>query len=300
MLDPLKADLLLLLTAAIWGFAFVAQRVGMSHMGPFSFNAIRFSLGAASLIPFLVWGRKPKTGRSKLSLKNILLPGILTGLVLFGGASLQQFGLVGTSAGKAGFITGLYVILAPLLGLLWGRKAHLAHWAGATLAVAGLYFLSVRENLTISGYDLVILAGAFLWAVHVQMIAQFSDAVGPLWLSAIQFAVCGLLSGAAAFAFEGIALTNLQDGLWTILYGSFLSVGLAYTLQVVAQRTADPAHAVVILSLEGAFAALGGWLVLGETLSLRDLLGSGLILIGILVSQLFGAIRKMPSGDELY
>jgi drug/metabolite transporter (DMT)-like permease len=212
--------------------------------------------------------------------------------VLFVGASLQQIGLVGTSAGKAGFITGLYVILVPLLGLFWGKKTHPAHWFGAVLAVAGLYLLSVRENFSVSGYDLVVLAGAFIWAVHVHLISRFSNRVGPLRLSVIQFAVCGLLSLAAAFLFETPALENVIDGRWPILYGAFLSVGLAYTLQVVAQRTADPSHAVVILSMEGAFAALGGWLVLEEILLVRDLVGSGLILIGVLTSQLLGNRRK--------
>ncbi|MFW5713930.1 MAG: DMT family transporter [Brevefilum sp.] len=288
----MKADLLLFLTAAIWGFAFVAQRVGMSHMGPFSFNAIRFSLGALSLVPLLLLRPGRDWNQKSTPIKKVLIPGILTGLVLFGGASLQQVGLVGTSAGKAGFITGLYVILVPLLGLLWGRKAHPAHWAGAILAVSGLYFLSVRENFTISGYDLVVLVGAFVWAIHVHLIARFSDQVGPLRLSAFQFAVCGLLSGVTAVLFESPVPEDIAGGLWPLLYGSFLSVGLAYTLQVVAQRTADPAHAVVILSLEGAFAALGGWLVLGEILSLRDLLGSALILTGMLISQFLGNLRK--------
>jgi len=295
----LKADLLLFITAAIWGFAFVAQRVGMDHMGPFTFNAIRFSLGALSLLPLLVWRRNQKGSQTKTAFKRIFLPGLLTGLVLFGGASLQQIGLMGTSAGKAGFITGLYVILVPLLGLLWGRRAHPAHWAGAILAVSGLYFLSVQENISVSVYDLVVLAGAFLWAAHVHLIARFSNMVGPLRLSVFQFAVCGLLSALVALIIETTTLGALQDGIWTILYGSFLSVGLAYTLQVVAQRKADPAHAVVILSLEGAFAALGGWLVLGEILSLRDLLGSGLILVGMLVSQFFGRDQKKPAEDLL-
>ncbi len=288
----MTADLLLFLTAAIWGFAFVAQRVGMAHMGPFTFNTIRFSLGALSLLPILHWSRVRKAGQGVLSFQKAIKPGILTGLALFAGASLQQIGLVGTSAGKAGFITGLYVILVPLLGLFWGRKAHPAHWTGAILAVAGLYFLSVRENFTISGYDLVVLAGAFVWAAHVHLIARFSDQVGPLRLSVFQFAICGLLSGTAALLFETPAVGDIAGGLWPILYGGFLSVGLAYTLQVVAQRKADPSHAVVILSLEGAFAALGGWLVLGENLSIRDLVGSGLILIGMLISQFFGNIRK--------
>ena len=287
----MKADILLFLTATIWGFAFVAQRVGMAHMGPFTFNGIRFSLGALSLLPLLLIRQRRAATPNKLPFRTILVPGLITGLTLFGGASLQQVGLVGTSAGKAGFITGLYVILVPLLGLLWGRKAHPAHFGGAVLAVGGLYFLSVQEGLTISVYDLIVLAGAFLWAVHVHLISRYSDSVGPLRLSVFQFAVCGLLSGLVAIFFETVTPGNLQDGIWTILYGSFLSVGLAYTLQVVAQRTAEPTHAVVILSLEGAFAALGGWLILGERLSLGDLLGSGLILAGMLISQFLG---KMP------
>ncbi len=288
----MKADLILLITAAIWGFAFVAQRVGMDYMGPFTFNGIRFSLGAIALLPVLFLSRGRQRQITKLKFSEILLPGLLTGLVLFGGASLQQIGLVGTTAGKAGFITGLYVILVPLLGLLWGKKAHPAHWAGAVLAVAGLYLLSMRENFTVSGYDLVVLAGAFIWAVHVHLIARYSDRIGPIRLSVFQFSVCGVLSSATALVFETPGLENVTDGLWPILYGSFLSVGLAYTLQVVAQRTADPSHAVVILSMEGAFAALGGWLVLEEILLVRDLVGSGLILIGVLTSQLLGNGRK--------
>ena len=287
----MKADLLLLLTAAIWGFAFVAQRMGMSHMGPFIFNGIRFSLGALSLVPFLIWGRKRNAGTPKFDLKRYWAPILLTGLVLFTGASLQQVGLVGTTAGKAGFITGLYVILVPLLALLWGTRTHAAHWAGAVLAVAGLYLLSVRGGWEISPYDLIVLAGAFAWAVHVHLIAKYSALVGSVRLASMQFAICGLLSLAIAALFEPISLSGIGDGLWAILYGSFLSVGLAYTLQVVAQRTANPSHAAIILSLEGAFAALGGWLVLSEALSPRDLVGAGLILAGTLISQFFGQPR---------
>jgi drug/metabolite transporter (DMT)-like permease len=287
----LKADLLLLLTAAIWGFAFVAQRVGMSHMGPFTFNGIRFSLGALSLIPFLIWRRKRNLSAAKFDFKTFLAPILLTGLVLFAGASLQQMGLVGTTAGKAGFITGLYVILVPMLALLWGARTHIAHWAGALLAVAGLYLLSVRGGWVISPYDLIVLAGAFVWAVHVHLIAKYSALVGPVRLAFFQFAICGLLSLTVAALFEPISLSGIGDGLWPILYGSFLSVGLAYTLQVVAQRTANPSHAVIIMSLEGAFAALGGWLLLQEALAPRDLVGAGLILGGTLISQFFGQPR---------
>jgi drug/metabolite transporter (DMT)-like permease len=287
----LTADLLLLLTAIIWGFAFVAQRLGMTHMGPFTFNAIRFSLGALSLLPILVWQRKDRQHRSEFFPKQDLLPILITGIALFGGASLQQIGIVGTSAGKAGFITGLYVILVPLIALFWGQRTRLAHWIGALLAVFGLYLLSVTTGFTLLPYDLIVLAGAFVWAVHVHLIARFSGKIGPIRLAMFQFAICGLLSAIAALLFEAISLAGIMDGLWPILYGAFLSVGVAYTLQVVAQRRANPSHAVIILSLEGAFAALGGWLVLREMLSERAMLGCALMLMGMLVSQIFGRMR---------
>lgn len=294
----MKADLLLLLTAAIWGFAFVAQRVGMTYMGPFTFNAIRFSLGALSLLPLLIWQNAHTEPAEKKSLKSDVLPMLFTGLALFAGASLQQIGLVGTMAGKAGFITGLYVILVPLLALLWGRRTHPAHWVGALLAAAGLYFLSVKQGFVVSPYDLVVLAGAFVWAGHVHLIDRYSSRVGPIRLSIGQFLVCGVLSILAAVLFEDIHPSSVVDGVWPILYGAFLSVGLAYTLQVVAQRTADPTHAVVILSLEGAFATLGGWLVLNEVLTPRDLFGAGLMLAGVLLSQFFGQSGSNPSSKD--
>jgi drug/metabolite transporter (DMT)-like permease len=293
----LEADLLLFITAAIWGFAFVAQRMGMESMGPFTFNAIRFSLGALVLLPFALVQRRGKIARLKHVIKTYPWPILITGLALFGGASLQQIGLVGTTAGKAGFITGLYVILVPLLALLWGSKTQFAHWVGALLAVFGLYLLSVKAGFQVSPYDLVVFAGAFVWAGHVHLIDRFSDKVGPIQLSIFQFTICGILSAVIAILFEPINLSGLAAGIWPILYGGFLSVGLAYTLQVVAQRTANPSHAVIILSLEGAFAALGGWLVLGEVLTSRDLLGSALILSGMLISQFFGkeSLRKAVS-----
>ena len=291
----MKADLLLLITAAIWGFAFVAQRMGMDSMGPFTFNAIRFSLGALILLPLsLIQTRRGDHHRLKTVFKNYRWPIMVTGLVLFGGASLQQIGLVGTTAGKAGFITGLYVILVPLLALLWGSQTHIAHWAGAVLAVVGLYLLSVKTGFQLSPYDLVVFAGAFVWAGHVHLIGRYSDKVGPIQLSIFQFAICGMLSAIAAVLFEDPAIAGIVDGLWPLLYGGFLSVGLAYTLQVVAQRNANPSHAVIILSLEGAFAALGGWLVLNEILTPRDLVGSALILGGMLISQIFGKDKLSP------
>jgi len=283
----LNADFLLLITAAIWGFAFVAQRLGNVHMGPFTFNALRFTLGALVLLPLLIRQRKNEKPSIRIDNKQYFFPVMLTGLALFVGASCQQIGLMGTTAGKAGFITGLYVILVPLMALFWGRKTHSAHWIGALLAVFGLYLLSVKRGLILSPYDLIVLAGAFIWAGHVHLINRYAWKVGALRLSILQFAICGVLSGAAALILESVDIREIMNGVLPVLYGGLLSVGLAYTLQVIAQRHAEPAHAAIILSLEGAFAALGGWLVLGETLSLRDGVGCALMLIGMIVSQIW-------------
>jgi drug/metabolite transporter (DMT)-like permease len=257
-------------------------------MGPFTFNAIRFSLGAVALVPLLLWQRKKGVDRPQVPLRKLVWPMLAIGVILFAGASLQQVGLLGTTAGKAGFITGLYVILVPLLALTWGRRTHAAHWIGAVLAVVGLYLLSVKSGFSISPYDLIVLVGAFVWAGHVHLIDRYAGQVGPVRLAMVQFAITGLLSGIVALLFETVTVSAIAAGIWPILYGAFLSVGLAYTLQIVAQRTADPAHAAIILSLEGAFAALGGWLVLQETLSARGLLGCALMLAGTLVSQVLG------------
>lgn len=285
----MTADLLLLLTAAIWGFAFVAQRAGMAFMGPFTFNAVRFLIGGLAVFGlYKIFPKKLReTDREKaFSRRELFLGGGITGVVLFIGASLQQIGLVGTSAGTAGFITGLYVVLVPILGLVIGKRTSLLNWLGAAFAVIGLYFLSVKAGSAISVYDLIVLLGALVWAVHVHLIAHFSIKFGALKLAIFQSIICGVLSLLAAFIFEVPTLEGLRDGWLPLLYGSILSVGLAYTLQVVAQRKADPSHAAIILSLESVFAALGGWFILGENMGFRGVVGAAIIFAGMLISQL--------------
>ena len=283
----LKSNILLLLAAILWGFAFVAQRAGMEHVGPFIFNGVRFALGSMSLLPLILINRKRRSGNDIPSANRRIfaLGGGLAGLALFIAASFQQIGIIYTTAGKAGFITGLYVIIVPILGLLGRQRTDIGTWMGAAIAATGLYFLSVTGNFTISTGDLLVLISAFFWAVHVHIIGWFSVRTDPIKLAFFQFFACSTLSLAAAFSTETISIQALSKAIIPILYGGLVSVGIAFTLQVVGQRHAHPAPAAIILSLETVFAVIGGWLILGENLSPRSGLGCALMLAGMLLSQ---------------
>ncbi len=281
----LFSNALLLLTAIIWGFAFVAQRVGMDYVGPFTYNGVRFALGCLSLIPLLLMLQKGERAADAPSCKTVVLGGALTGFAIFAGVSLQQVGLVYTTAGKAGFITGLYVVIVPIMGIFLKQQTAFGSWLGAVLAAVGLYLLSVTEQFTIAYGDLLVLIGAFFWAAHVHLVGWFSRKINPIKLAFYQYVVCSGLSLLTAFLFEEVALSAILAAKVPILYGGVCSVGVAYTLQVVGQRNAHPAHAAIILSLESVFAVVGGWLLLSETLGLRGLTGCGLMLSGMLISQ---------------
>jgi drug/metabolite transporter (DMT)-like permease len=262
----------------------------MENVGPFTYNAVRFALGAISLLPLvLARGRRASAeeAASTAGLRRMmpLAAGCIAGVVLTVGASLQQAGLVTTTAGKAGFITGLYVILVPLSGLLWRQRAGAGAWIGAVLSLAGLALLSVTDTLTIERGDLTVLVGAFFWAAHVQVVGILSPRTDPLRLSCVQFAVCSLASGAVALAAEHPSAAGVAAAAGPILYGGILSVGIAYTLQVVAQRKAPPAHAAILLSLESVFAAIGGSVILGERLGPRETAGCVIMFAGMLAAQ---------------
>jgi drug/metabolite transporter (DMT)-like permease len=302
-------DSLLLLTAAIWGMAFVAQRAGMDHVGPFTYNALRFALGALALVPIILIRRThaapPQSARLPQPLAGTparawgaIPAGLLAGVVLFLGASFQQAGIVSTTAGKAGFITGLYVVLVPLAGLLWGQRAGVSAWAGAFLCVAGLFLLSLTDALTIERGDLLVLISAFLWAAHVQIVGWLSPRVDPFRLSCAQFAVCALLCSCGALIFERPALDGIRAAAWPILYGGVMSAGIAFTLQIVAQRKAPPAHAAILLSLESVFAAIGGSIVLGERLGARGVAGCAIMFAGMVVSQVPLIVSSFRHGGQ--
>jgi drug/metabolite transporter (DMT)-like permease len=319
--QALRADLLLLLTSCIWGFGFVAQRSGMEYVGPFTFNGIRFILGSLSLLPLILFIGRKKGPVLKQAPGSLFFASLLAGGCLFIAVTFQQGGIMFTTAGNAGFITGLYVVLVPILGIFLGRKTGRPTWIGAGCTLTGLYFLSAAGHLeSINPGDVITAISAFFWALHVLLIDRLVKTTDPLMLSSGQFAWCGLFSlitavGVEPFLGNWVEALNpalrssglfswysfpelltgigsgtipgvfLLDSLIPILYGGLASVGIAYTLQVVAQQYAPPAHATIILCLEGCFAAIGGILLLGEPLGAWTLLGFCLMLSGMLVTQ---------------
>ncbi|MBP8189628.1 MAG: DMT family transporter, partial [Aeromonas sp.] len=233
----MRSNMMLLMAAAIWGLGFVAQRLGMDHMGPFTFNGLRFLLGAASLLPLLWWLKsrqpRPQAGSPAGDRRLLLVGGLIAGGVLFSAASLQQVGLLYTTAAKAGFITGLYIILVPVIGLALRHKTGANTWIGALIAMAGLYYLSVTEEFTIGYGDLLQVIGALFWAIHLLVLDHYSNRVAPIRLAGVQFVVCGLLSLGTAFVIETPTLGGAVAGWQALLYAGLVSVGIGYTLQVV-------------------------------------------------------------------
>jgi len=285
---------MLWLTAAIWGFAFVAQRAGMVHVGPFIFNGLRFLLGSLSLLPLIFWLNHREKKKVLLISPGLFRGGLAAGIVLFVAASLQQAGIVYTQAGKAGFITGLYVLIVPAIGIFLGQITGRNLWIGAAVAVAGLFLLAFRGPLIIEKGDLLVLVSAFFWAVHVQLINSLVKKLPALPLSAMQFAICGILSLAVSSFFETTLPGDIFKASVPLLYGGLLSVGVAYTLQVVAQKYVHPAYASIILSFETVFAVIGGWLILHESMTFRNLAGCLLMLTGILIVQ----VKDFPMGRK--
>lgn len=296
----LRAELLLLLAAAIWGFAFVAQRVGMDSLGPFTFGALRCFLGSAALLPLIFYRRRhePASAAPRPPVGRRLLYSLIAGSVLFCGTSLQQVGLVSTTAGNSAFITSLYVVLVPILGIFLGRRVGIRGWTAALLSLTGLYFISITNGLSsITRGDLLELAGAFFWALHITVIDHIAPKTDPVELSAGQFAVCALFSMIAALFTEPLPFTQswnsgVISSLLPILYTGICSSGIGFTLQIVAQRAARPAPAAIFMSFEGLFGALGGILILGEPLTIRLAVGGCLMLSGAILAQLPAPARS--------
>ncbi len=289
----LAGSLMLVLAAFIWGTAFVAQRKGMEYAGPMAFNGVRTLIGSVVLLPVALIYRPA----SPVNLRKTLLAGLLCGLCLFLATNLQQMGLVYTEAGKAGFITTFYIILVPVLGLFLKKKTGAVTWVAVAVALGGLYFLCMKPGgVRVAPGDLLVLGCALFFAVQILVIDRYVQEVDAVLLSCAQFAVDGVLSIAAALLLEKPDFRELFRGWIPLLYTGILSCGVAYTLQILGQKNLHPTVASLLMSLESAFAVLGGWLILHERLSKRELLGCGLMLAAVLLVQLAPAKKeKAPS-----
>lgn len=279
--QTVRANLLLLFSAAIWGSTFVAQKTAMQYIGPFWYTGLRFLLGMLVILPLLHF-EKPQHSLSSRD----WLTGIGIGLLLFAGINLQQVALMFTSVTNSGFITGLYVVLVPVICAFAGHRYGGGVWVGVIMAVGGLYLLSVHGALEVNFGDILTLASAFFWAFQVIALSSSGHCLPPVRLAATQFATCTVLSLGIAVFIEPVSFSAIGDAGFALLYGGILSVGFGFTMQVMAQRYAPAAHSAIILSLESVFAALTGWAVLGDILDARVLTGCALMLGGTVLAQL--------------
>lgn len=286
----LRSPLLLLLTATIWGVAFVAQSVGMEHVGPFTFNFVRNLLGCLVLLP-VIWFQEHFSNASKpkakaASQRTLIIGGICCGFFLFAAGNFQQFGILYTSVGKAGFITACYIVIVPVLGLFFKKSCGPLTWVAVILALIGLYLLCITESFSIGRGDFLVMICAVLFALHILVIDHFSPLVDGVKMSCIQFLVCSLLSGICALFTETISLTQILSAWMPILYAGVMSCGVGYTLQIVGQKDMNPTVASLILSLESCISVLAGWVILGQRLSSREIFGCIIMFAAILLAQL--------------
>lgn len=304
MSKKLRGNLMLLLTALIWGSSFVAQRTGMDYIGPFTFNGIRSFIGGLALIPviLLMSGKRSPNSeegpekdlsdeQKRRERKTLLIGGIVCGVVLFAAGSLQQIGLVYTTAGKAGFITALYIVLVPVMGVFIGKKVKPILWLCVAMAVAGLYLLCIKEGFSLSKGDFLVLLCAFGFTLHILVIDYFSPKTDGVKMSCIQFFVCGAISIVPMIAMETVVLSDILACWLPLLYAGVLSCGIGYTLQIVAQKDTNPTIAAMLLSLESVFAVISGAVILHEHMALRELIGCIIMFAAIIIAQL-------PSKDE--
>ena len=286
----IKNGIMLVLTAFIWGTAFVAQSVGMDYLGPFTFNGVRSLIGGAALLP-CIWlfqkGKGKATEKpSRGARKELIAGGIACGLLLFAASSLQQIGIQYTTAGKAGFITAFYIVIVPVLGIFLHKKINGKVWGAVAIALAGLYFLCITEKFAVGKGDILIFLCALVLSIHILVIDYFSPKVDGVKMSCIQFFVCGIVSLPPMFFTETPKIGAIVEGWAPLLYAGVLSCGVAYTLQIIGQKNVNPAVASLILSLESCFSVLAGWMVLGEKLSMRESVGCVLMFAAIILAQL--------------
>jgi len=306
--SSMKNTAMLFLAALIWGFAFVAQSAGMEYVGPFTFNAVRCIIGAAVLVPVaLLWKQEDKSDDEKDSPadnwfarnKTLLLGGISCGIFLGVATNLQQIGIMTTSVGKAGFLTALYIVLVPVAGLFFKKKCGASVWIGVVCSFAGLYLLCMTGgSFSLAVGDLLLLACAVVFTGHILVIDYFAPKVNGVWMSCIQFLVAGIISAIPMIFTETPTRESIFAAKLPILYAGVMSCGVAYTLQILGQKNYNPTVAVLILSLESCFSVLGGFLILQETLSARELCGCGLMFAAIILAQLPGKATGAESAEN--
>ncbi len=286
------SSFLLFLAAFIWGVAFVAQSVGMDYMGPCTFNGVRFLMGSVVLMPLVIFRRRKKraengkgqeTGKDR---KSVVAGGICCGLVLCFASLCQQVGILYTTVGKAGFITTLYIIIVPIMGIFLKKKVSGKVWIGALLAAFGMYLLCMSERLALSRGDAYVFICAILFSIHILVIDYFSPKVDGVELSCIQFLTAGIICSGLALLLEKPVLQNFIDGMIPLAYAGIMSCGVAYTLQVVGQKDTDPTIASLILSMESVISVLAGWVILGQELNSRELFGCALVFGAVILVQL--------------
>lgn len=283
----LKANLLLVLAAFIWGSAFTAQSAGMEYIGPFTFNGIRFIIGGIVLLPVILITKKVQHVQStEGQIKRTILSGIVCGTVLAVAASFQQIGMLYTSPGKAGFITALYVIMVPMVGLLFGRKSGILLWLGAGLAVVGMYFLCLSGGVDVNKGDILVFICAICFTAHILVIDRFAPDVNGVSLSCVQFLTAGIICCAVIPFTEKIILADVLSAAIPLLYAGVLSCGVAYTLQIVGQKNTSPVMASLLMSLESVFSVITAWIVLGDALNGREIIGCILVFTAIILAQL--------------
>ena len=291
--------LILLLVAFIWGSAFVAQRAGMDSIGPFTYGSLRFALGCLTLLPLLLYFRRQRAVDSSHELRcHSRKIGLAAGVIMFVASSLQQVGIVDTTAGKAAFITCLYIVFVPLAAFFMHRRTTRANWLGAAVALAGLYFLSVQAGFYMEKGDLIILACSFFWTGHILFVDRYAGEAEVVEMALCQFLVCCGLNTVVALLWENFSWVAVIAAAVPILYGGILSVGIAFTLQIVGQRYADPSQAAVVMSMESVFGALTGWLVLAESMGLREIAGCILMIAGMIITQLGGKCAANDAKQE--
>lgn len=284
----LKASIMLFITSIIWGLAFVAQAQGMEHIGPFTFTASRSLVAIIFLyLTYVFFNKTSKSYREqKFDMKRTIRGGVLCGLVFTFGINFQQIGLVYTTAGKASFLTALYIVFIPIIGLFYGKKINKKLQLCIVLAMIGTYLMSVKGSLSMNIGDLITIFGSIVFAIHILMLSEFSKDTNAVLVSLIQFAVCGFFSLIAALIFEGIEIDAILKSYLAILYVGILSSGVGFTIQLMALKELDPVVASMISSLESVFGAVFGWLILSQSMSEREIIGGIIIFVATLIAQL--------------